>query len=87
MVELKSLKYYIVNYRNQEIYHEPATNKILDDLVKILDPYFMKVKGDWNIRGGIKTIVETEYISDDYEMNPKKIDSDEKDIATVKKDL
>ncbi len=61
LIELKSLKYYIVNFRDKEIYHEKATNRILDDLVAALEPRYMKVKGDWKIRGGIKTIVEVEY--------------------------
>ncbi len=61
LVELKSLKYYVVKFRDKEIYHETATNRILDDLVEVLKPRYLKVKGDWNIRGGIKTIVEVDY--------------------------
>ncbi len=60
LIELKSLKYYLVGYRNEEIYHEAATNMILDDLVKVLKPRYIKVIGDWNVRGGIKTIVKVE---------------------------
>ncbi|MFW5927719.1 MAG: preQ(1) synthase [Thermoplasmatota archaeon] len=67
LLELKSLKLYYVSYRNIEIFHEEATNKILDDLVEAVKPRYMKVRGDWNIRGGIKTIVETEYVDDDWE--------------------
>ncbi len=70
LVELKSLKYYIVNYRDKEIYHEDATNRLLDDLVDTVDPLYMHVKGDWNIRGGIKTIVETEYVGEGWEGDP-----------------
>ncbi|MFO8109240.1 MAG: preQ(1) synthase [Thermoplasmata archaeon] len=61
LIELKSLKYYIVHFRDKEVYHEAATNRILDDLVEVLKPRYMKVKGDWNVRGGIKTIVEVEH--------------------------
>ncbi len=61
LLELKSLKYYIVNFRNKEIFHEAATNKILEDLVEVLDPKYIRVYGEWNIRGGIKTNVEVEY--------------------------
>lgn len=66
LIELKSLKYYYVNYRDKEIYHEEATNMILEDLVETIDPRFMRVKSDWNIRGGITTIVETEYSAEDW---------------------
>ncbi len=61
LIELKSLKYYMVAYRDKEIYHEAATNRILNDLVEVLQPRHITVKGDWNIRGGIKTIVEVEH--------------------------
>lgn len=66
LIELKSLKYYFVNYRDKEIYHEEATNMILEDLVKTINPWFMRVRGDWNVRGGITTIVETEYTDEDW---------------------
>ncbi len=64
LIELKSLKYYIVNFRDKEIYHEAATNRILEDLVDVLKPRYLRVIGDWNVRGGIKTIVEVEYSSE-----------------------
>lgn len=52
-VELKSLKYYIVSYRNVGIYQEAATNKIFDDLYACLNPYYLKIKTIYNTRGGI----------------------------------
>ncbi len=52
-VELKSLKYYIVSYRNVGIYQEAATNKIFDDLYDCLKPYYLKIKTIYNTRGGI----------------------------------
>lgn len=73
LIELKSLKYYVVEYRNEEIYHEAATNKFLEDLVKALKPRYMRVLGDWNVRGGIKTIVEVEYVSEEWEGNPEEV--------------
>jgi len=73
LIELKSLKYYLVGYRNKEIYHETATNKIKEDLVDKLEPRYIKVRGDWNVRGGITTIVETEYSKDDWDKNPEEI--------------
>src|ERR1700737_3176738 len=57
LVELKSLKLYINKFRDQEIFHEVAVNRILDDLVTLLDPRFMEVVGDFNVRGNIKTVV------------------------------
>jgi len=57
IVELKSLKLYIVGYRNFGIFHEHVTNKILDDFKRACDPYDISVKGDFLPRGGIKTVV------------------------------
>jgi len=74
LIELKSLKYYFVGYRNKEIYHETATNKIKEDLVEKLEPRYIKVRGDWNVRGGITTIVETEYSKDDWDKDPEEIE-------------
>jgi 7-cyano-7-deazaguanine reductase len=61
LVELKSLKLYMWAYRNEGAFHEDVTNRILDDLVRTLAPRRMEVVGDWNIRGGIKTIVTARY--------------------------
>ena len=56
-VELKSLKYYLIEFRNRGIFYEAVTNQILDDLVALLDPRRMTVIGDFSVRGGIKTVV------------------------------
>ena len=56
-IELKALKYYMLAYRNQGIFYEAATNKILDDLVKACAPKQMTVTGDFTARGGITTKV------------------------------
>ena len=56
-VELKSLKLYPWSYRQEGIFYEAATNKILDDLVAVCEPRSMTVVGEFNVRGGIKTIV------------------------------
>lgn len=61
IVELKTLKLYINGYRDVAISHEAATNKILDDLVALLDPHWMRVTGDFNVRGNIKTVVTAEH--------------------------
>ena len=60
-VELKSLKFYMVEFRNKGIFYEHVTNQILDDLVAALLPRRMTVVGDFSVRGGIKTIVTAEY--------------------------
>jgi 7-cyano-7-deazaguanine reductase len=60
-VELKSLKYYLIEFRNRGIFYEQATNQILDDLVALLEPRQMTVVGDFSVRGGIKTVVTVQY--------------------------
>jgi 7-cyano-7-deazaguanine reductase len=60
-VELKSLKLYLHDYRTRGIYYEHVTNVILDDLVKALRPRQMTVEGDFNVRGGISTVVRATY--------------------------
>ncbi len=60
LVELKSLKEYILFYRNIGIFHENVVNKIFDDFVKAAKPKYLKVVGDYNPRGGIKTIATRE---------------------------
>ena len=60
-IELKSLKYYLMEYRNQGIFYEAATNKILDDLVAACAPRRMTVTGDFTARGGITTKVTADY--------------------------
>ncbi len=56
-VELKSLKFYLWSFRNDEIFYERAVNRILDDLVSAVKPKGMKVVGDFNVRGGIKSVI------------------------------
>ena len=60
-VELKSLKYYLIEFRNRGIFYENATNQILDDLVARLQPRKMTVVGDFSVRGGITTMVTVTY--------------------------
>jgi 7-cyano-7-deazaguanine reductase len=61
LIELKSLKLYINAYRNVGIFHEFVTNKILSDLVAACQPLRMEIEGDFNVRGGIKTVVKAAY--------------------------
>ena len=60
-IELKSLKLYIWSYRNEGTYHEAVTNKILDDLVSACKPRYMKIIGDFYVRGGIHTVITAEH--------------------------
>jgi len=60
-VELKSYKFYLQSYRNDGIFFESVTNKIMDDLVEILQPRKMKITADFNKRGGISSIITVEY--------------------------
>src|SRR6186997_865923 len=60
-VELKSLKLYLWSFRNEGHFHEAVTNRILDDLVRLLTPRSLIVEGDFKIRGGIHTVVEVRY--------------------------
>ena len=57
IVELKSLKYYLLQYRNVGIFYEHIVNQVLDDLVAVLAPRFMEVTGTYTPRGGITTTV------------------------------
>jgi 7-cyano-7-deazaguanine reductase len=56
-VELKSLKLYLWSFRNDGIFYERAVNRILDDLVESTKPKWMRVVGDFNVRGGIKSTI------------------------------
>jgi 7-cyano-7-deazaguanine reductase len=60
-VELKSLKLYLWSYRDEGAFHEAVINKILDDLVQACRPRRMTVVGDFNVRGGIHTLISAEY--------------------------
>jgi 7-cyano-7-deazaguanine reductase len=60
-LELKALKYYMIEFRNKGIFYEAVTNQILDDLVAACQPRRMTVVGDFSVRGGIKTSVKAHY--------------------------
>lgn len=56
-VELKSLKLYFWSFRDEGHFHEDVTNRMLDDLVALLSPRRMTIEGDFNVRGGLHTVV------------------------------
>ncbi len=60
-VELKSLKFYLQSFRNQGIFYEHVTNTILDDLVAVTKPRWMKVEAAFNARGGMTETVTAKY--------------------------
>jgi 7-cyano-7-deazaguanine reductase len=60
-LELKSLKLYLWSFRNDGIFYERAVNRILDDLSSRVKPKWMKVVGDFNVRGGVKSIITASY--------------------------
>jgi len=60
-VELKSLKIYILAYRNLGIFYENAVNRILKDFVKASKPVRVVVTGEFNVRGGMKSIIQASY--------------------------
>jgi 7-cyano-7-deazaguanine reductase len=60
-VELKSLKLYVWSFRNEGAFHEAVTNRILDDLVRLMRPRFLRLTADFNVRGGIFTTVVAEH--------------------------
>ena len=62
-IELKSLKIYFNSYRNDGLFFESATNRILDDLVAVCKPRYMLINAEFNVRGGISSVIEAEYFS------------------------
>ena len=72
-VELKSLKLYVWSFRNEGAFHEAVTNAILDDLVKACAPRFMRLSADFNVRGGIGTIVVAEHRAEGW-LPPEYVD-------------
>ena len=60
-VELKSLKLYLWSFRNDGIFYERAVNRILDDLAAVVEPKSMEVVGDFNVRGGIKSVITARF--------------------------
>ena len=63
-VELKALKYYYLEFRNKGIFYEAVTNQILDDLVGVCKPQWMKITAEFSTRGGIHSVIEAEYSKD-----------------------
>jgi len=69
-IELKSLKMYIWSFRNEGAFHEAVTNRILDDMVTACQPRFMRLRAEFNVRGGIFTDVVVEHRRDGWSPAP-----------------
>lgn len=69
-IELKSLKYYFLSYRNRGIFYEAVTNQILDDLVAACEPRFMEVTGEFSARGAISSTIVATYRKEGFEFQP-----------------
>lgn len=67
VVELRSLKLYINGFRDRALSHEAVANEILDELFKLLHPRWMRVVGEFNVRGNIKTTIFAEEAQDTYQ--------------------
>lgn len=65
IVELKSLKYYLLQYRNVGIFYEHVVNRILDDLVTVVAPKRMEIVGEFTARGGITSTISAVYERDE----------------------
>jgi 7-cyano-7-deazaguanine reductase len=70
-VELKSLKLYIWSFRDEGHFHEDVSNRILDDLIRALDPRFMRLTAKFYVRGGIFTNVVVEHRKPGWEPAPR----------------
>jgi 7-cyano-7-deazaguanine reductase len=65
-IELKALKLYLWSYRDQGAFHEAVTNKILEDLVTAMQPRYLRITSDFNVRGGLYTDVVAEHTADGW---------------------
>ena len=70
-LELKALKLYMWSYRDQGAFHEAVTNKILNDMVSIAKPRFMRLTARWYVRGGIFTTVIAEHRARGWKPQPR----------------
>ena len=69
-VELKSLKLYVWSFRDEGAFHEAVTNRILDDLVAACQPRFLRLRAEFNVRGGVYTDVVVEHRQDGWSPTP-----------------
>ncbi len=65
-VELKSLKLYFNSYRNDGVFYETLTNQILSDISDVVKPRAMRVIAEFNVRGGISSVITADFINEKY---------------------
>ena len=70
-VELKSLKMYMWSFRNEGAFHEKVTNDILDEIVRVTDPRFVRITAKWFVRGGIYTNLVVEHRQKGWKPQPR----------------
>ena len=73
LVESKSLKLYLTSFRNHGTFHEDVVNTIADDLIKLLEPRYLEVEGNFKVRGGISIVPFVNYGCGEFETVAKKI--------------
>lgn len=66
-LELKALKLYVWSFRDQGAFHEDVTNRILNDLVAVTRPRFMRLVAEFNVRGGLYTTISAEFVNPDWQ--------------------
>jgi 7-cyano-7-deazaguanine reductase len=69
-IELKSLKYYYLSFRNRGIFYEAVTNEILEDMVSAMDPRSITIHGEFTTRGGLHSTIEAGYMKG-FDAKPK----------------
>ena len=69
-LELKALKLYIWSFRDTGAFHEAVTNEILDDLVNAAQPNFMRLRAEFNVRGGVYTTIVAQYCHPQWQAAP-----------------
>lgn len=67
-VELKALKLYMWSFRDQGAFHEAVTNQMLDHIVAAIEPNFMRISAEFNVRGGIYTTVIAEHRNPNWQV-------------------
>ena len=70
-IELKSLKMYMWSYRNEGAFHEKVTNDILEDMVKAINPRYLRITAKWYVRGGIYTNVVVDHRKKGWKPQPR----------------